>query len=337
MIDEAFYLVTEVSAGKLAEAAGLSLSKDESSILVKSVASSEKAGPDDLTFVEKKEQLTKGESPIIAGVCFAPEGARQFYQGSCLVIETKHPRASYVKAAQLVVRQRWDWTQSVSIHPDAVIEDRAVIGPNVVIGPNAKIGSGTVIEPSAVIGGGVAIGRNCRIGPNTTISHAYLGDNVSILAGSVIGQSGFGLAESPEGLLDTPHYGRVIIQDNVSIGACVTVDRGLFDDTLIGMGSKIDNLSQIAHNVQVGAHTVMAAFAGIAGSADIGSAVMMGGRAGIADHVKIGNGARLAAGSATMKDVPAGETWMGMPAKPIKTFFREVAWLSRAASGKTKS
>lgn len=336
MIDPAFYHVTEMSAGKLADIVGAELSGAQRGVLARSIASIDKAGANDLTFVEKAEQLVAASAGSSA-ICFAPPGSAEGYGGDAVLIEVKHPRGAFAKAAPCVVAPKWDWSQEPLIHPGAQIEDDVKLGPNVVIGPEAKIGAGSALDPGTVIGGGVTIGRRCRIGANTTISFAHIGDNVSILAGSAIGQTGFGLAETDAGLLDTPHFGRVIIQDNVSIGACVTIDRGLFDDTEIGLGAKIDNLSQIAHNVKVGAHVVMAAFAGVSGSVEIGQGVMMGGRAGIADHVKIGKGARLAAGSATMKDVPEGETWMGLPAKPIKVFFREVAWLSRAASNKSKS
>mgnify|MGYP000498178666 CR=1 FL=1 len=155
--------------------------------------------------------------------------------------------------------------------------------------------------------------------------------DVTILPGAVIGEPGFAVSAGPDGPVQMPHLGRVIVQDRVRIGAGVTVDRGLFADTLLSEGAKIDNLSHIAHNVVVGRNVVMAAFAGISGSSRIGDGVMLGGRVGVADHLEIGAGAQIAAGSAVLSDVPAGETWGGYPAKPLRRFLREAAWLSKAA------
>jgi UDP-3-O-[3-hydroxymyristoyl] glucosamine N-acyltransferase len=155
---------------------------------------------------------------------------------------------------------------------------------------------------------------------------------VKILAGARIGEPGFGATAGPKGLIDIPQLGRVIIQDGVSIGANTTVDRGAFEDTVIGENSKIDNLVQIAHNVRVGRNCVMAAHTGISGSVTIGDGAQFGGRAGVADHVTIGAGARVGAAAGVMKDIPAGETWGGMPARPIRHWLKETAWLARMAS-----
>ncbi len=332
MIDATFYDVNEVSASDIAGADSFSGEHDLQKAVIKSVAAFENAREFDLTFVEKAKQLNDCDEAV---VCFAPVGASTDYSGPALLIETRFPRGAFAKAAKQVVTPKWGWSSTQLIDPSAVLEDNVILAPNVTIGPNVRIGAGTRISPGTVISTGVTIGRDCSIGSNCTISFAHIGDGVTILSGSVIGDSGFGLAESAEGLLDTPHFGRVIIQDGVSIGSCVTIDRGLFEDTEIGTNVKIDNLSQIAHNVKVGPNTVMAAFAGLAGSANIGAGVMMGGRVGVADHINVGTGARLGAGAATMKDVPPGETWVGVPAKPLKMFFREVAWLAKAASGKS--
>jgi UDP-3-O-[3-hydroxymyristoyl] glucosamine N-acyltransferase len=167
------------------------------------------------------------------------------------------------------------------------------------------------------------------------IGFALVGDNVRILANSVIGEAGFGLAPGAKGLIDVPQLGRVIIQDGVSIGACSCVDRGAFDDTVIGENSKIDNLVQVAHNVVIGRNCVVAGHCGLSGSTVLGDGAQLGGRVGLADHVTIGAGARLAAASGVMRDVPAGETWAGIPATPARQWFREMAWLTRAASRKS--
>jgi UDP-3-O-[3-hydroxymyristoyl] glucosamine N-acyltransferase len=152
----------------------------------------------------------------------------------------------------------------------------------------------------------------------------------------VVGEAGFGLAYEAGAIVTLPHLGRVIVEDEVTIGANSTIDRGMLRDTVLGQGSRIDNLCHVAHNVTLGRHVVMAAFAGISGSVDVGAGAQFGGRVGIADHLSIGAGARLAADAAVMRDVPAGETWAGSPAQPLKSFMREVAWLRRQSGSKAR-
>jgi UDP-3-O-[3-hydroxymyristoyl] glucosamine N-acyltransferase len=187
------------------------------------------------------------------------------------------------------------------------------------------------IGANAVVGPGVQIGAGTRIGARASLRCALVGDGVTIFPGAVLGETGFGLAAGPGGASLSPHFGRVIIQNGVSVGANSCIDRGLFDDTVIGEGSQIDNLCHIGHNCQVGSHVVVAAFGGISGSSTVGDGVQFGGRVGLKDHVTVGPGARLAAGSAVLGDVPAGETYAGYPAKPVRTWMRELAWLARAA------
>jgi UDP-3-O-[3-hydroxymyristoyl] glucosamine N-acyltransferase len=153
---------------------------------------------------------------------------------------------------------------------------------------------------------------------------------VKIYAGAVSGEAGFGATAGPGGVIDIPQLGRVILQDNVTIGANSCVDRGAFDDTVIGENTKLDNLVHIGHNTRVGRNCVMAAYTGISGSVTIGDGVAFGGRAGIADHVTIGDGAKIAAAAGLFRDVPAGETWAGLPAQPAREWFREIAWVRKA-------
>jgi UDP-3-O-[3-hydroxymyristoyl] glucosamine N-acyltransferase len=217
------------------------------------------------------------------------------------------------------------------IHASARIEAGVTVDPLAVIGPDAEIGSGTLIAAGAAIGPGVAIGRDCAIGAGATVLHALIGDRVIIHAGARIGQDGFGYLASPRGHQKIPQTRRVIIQDDVEIGANTTIDRGSTRDTVIGEGTKIDNLVQIAHNVSIGRHCLIAGQTGISGSSQVGDFVMMGGQVGLADHVTVGSGAMLGAQSGYMADVPAGARWMGSPAQPVREFMKGVALLRRLA------
>jgi UDP-3-O-[3-hydroxymyristoyl] glucosamine N-acyltransferase len=219
---------------------------------------------------------------------------------------------------------------SAHIDPAAKIEEGAHVGPFAVIGARAEIGRGTIIGPSAVVGPDTRIGRDCSIGAGATVIHALIGDRVVIHAGARIGQDGFGFVPGTKSHAKVPQIGRVIIQDDVEIGANTCIDRGSIRDTIIGEGSKIDNLVQIAHNVVVGRHCLLAAHVGISGSSTLGDFVALGGRVGLAPHLTIGAGAQIAAGSGLMHDVPPGERWAGFPAQPAKEWMRAIAIFRRA-------
>jgi len=208
------------------------------------------------------------------------------------------------------------------------------VDPGAVIGPGAEIGSGTVIGANAVIGPQVRIGRNGSIGPNATVIHALLGDRVILHPGVRIGQDGFGFALGPQGHLKVPQVGRVIIQNDVEIGANTSIDRGANRDTVIGEGTKIDNLVQIGHNVVVGRHCIIVSQVGIAGSVTIEDFVALGGQVGVVGHVRIGMGAQIAGSSNVNDDVPPGARWGGTPAKPLKEWFRELTLVANLAKRK---
>lgn len=218
------------------------------------------------------------------------------------------------------------------VHPSAQIEAGVRIEPGAVIGPQAAIGRGTVVAAGAVVGYRVAVGRGCFIGPRVSLAHALIGNRVIIHAGACIGQDGFGFAMGRNGHLKVPQIGRVIIQDDVEIGANSCIDRGALRDTIIGEGTKIDNLVQIAHNVVIGRHCVIVAQCGIAGSTELEDFVVMGGQSGVVGHARIGAGAQIAAHSGVTANVPPGERWGGAPAKPIMHFAREVVLLKRLTS-----
>jgi len=319
-----------VRLGELATLAGASLADaGAADRLIARVAVLAHAAPDTVTFLADRK-YAGALAEARAGACFLPPGLESLAPDGCVALVAANPQGAYALAAQRLHRPRAGVAQAVAA--DAKLEADVVLGPGVAIGPGAQVGRGTRIGANTVIGPGVAIGRDCDIAPNVTIGFALVGDRVKVLAGARIGEPGFGATAGPKGLIDIPQLGRVIIQDGVSIGANSTIDRGAFDDTVIGENTKIDNLVQIAHNVRVGRNCVMAAHTGISGSVTIGDGAQFGGRAGVADHVTIGTGARVGAAAGVMKDIPAGETWGGMPARPIRHWLKETAWLARMAN-----
>jgi UDP-3-O-[3-hydroxymyristoyl] glucosamine N-acyltransferase len=218
------------------------------------------------------------------------------------------------------------------VHPTARLEHGVVVDPGAVIGPGAEIGSGTVVGAGAAIGPQVRIGRDCSMAAGASIANALIGNRVIIHPGARIGQDGFGYAMGRTGHRKVPQVGRVIIQDGVEIGANTTIDRGASRDTVIGEGTKIDNLVQIAHNVVIGRHCIIVAQVGISGSATLEDFVVLGGQVGVVGHVRIGTGAQIAGSSNVNSDVPAGARWGGTPAKPMRDWFREITTLKTLAS-----
>lgn len=245
------------------------------------------------------------------------------------------PKIAFAATGHALYRLRR--LETLADAPAAEIADTARIAPGVLIGADAKIGPDCEIGAGAVIGPGVEIGAGTRIGARAVIQCALIGSGCEIYSGAVIGEAGFGLTPGREGLVTLPHFGRVIIEDDVVVGALCTIDRGMLADTVVRTNARIDNHCHIAHNVDVGPSVIMAAFAGISGSVTIGAGAQFGGRVGVADHLSIGAGASLAADAAVMRDVPAGEVWAGSPAQPIRSFMRETAWIRRQVHGKTSN
>ena len=221
------------------------------------------------------------------------------------------------------------------IHPTAVIAASANIDPSVEVGPLAVIGENVVIGPRgrigalAVIGDGVRIGWDARIGSQASLSHALLGDRVYIYPGARIGQDGFGFAITAQGFHTVPQLGRVMIEDDVEVGANSTIDRGALEDTVIGAGTRIDNLVQIGHNCRIGKACVLVSQSGVAGSTVLEDQVVLAAQAGLADHLRIGTGSRIGAKAGVMADVPPGISVLGSPAQPVKAFLKEVATIRR--------
>ena len=308
---------------------------------INGVAPLDSAGRGQLTFLDNPKYLGQFDATRAAAAFVSQRHAARA-PASCAVLITPQP---YRAMAETMLRiypgaarpgsgfSESGVSRGAHVHPQARLESGVIVDPGAVIGPRAHIGSGAVIGANAVIGPDVCIGRETSIGPNATVLCALIGDRVIIHPGVRIGQDGFGFAMGPKGHLKVPQIGRVIIQDDVEIGAGTTIDRGANRDTIIGEGAKIDNLVQIGHNVVVGRHCVLVAQSGISGSCVLEDFVALGGQAGLAGHLRIGSGAQIAASSGVMNDVPAGETWCGAPARPLREFFREVATLKKLARG----
>lgn len=239
-----------------------------------------------------------------------------------------HPRAGFAKAAAALFSVR-PMPVGEAIAPSAALGQGVRLSPGVVIGEGASIGDGVALGPGAVIGAGCRIGARTRIGAHAVIQCCDMGEDCNIFAGAVIGEAGFGIAVSEQGLADIPHLGSVELGNGVTIGANSCIDRGVFGPTRIGEGTKIDNLCHIGHNCQVGRNVIMAAYAGISGSCTIGDGVMFGGRVGLHDHIEIGAGARIGGNSAVGRNVPPGQTWLGSPAQPIEAEMKQIAALRR--------
>ncbi|MGA7674400.1 MAG: UDP-3-O-(3-hydroxymyristoyl)glucosamine N-acyltransferase [Rhizomicrobium sp.] len=283
-----------------------------------------------LSFYADKRAATEF-SRTRAGFCFVPAKTDRAVESppQLVTIPCAAVQHAFATAANMFYPEASldDWSrQRDPVDPSAEIGERVVLSAGVVVGPQAQIGDDTRIGPNTVIGRGVTVGRGCEIGSNVSISHAYLGDQLLILSGAQIGQPGFGFASDGQGHIKIPQLGRVIVQDKVEIGAGVTIDRGALGDTVIGEGTKIDNLVQIGHNVHIGRHCVIVSQTGISGSTTLGDFVVLGGQCGISDHCRIGNGARLGGRSAMIigQELEGGRDYAGTPAKPVKDWIREL-------------
>lgn len=288
--------------------------------------------PGYISFLENPKYL-RAFRESAAGACFVSEDNAKKAPETMLPLITPTPYRAYALAARLFypITDEPPSTEAVAWDPTAKIGDGCTIAPSATIGRNAEIGEGTQIGHGATIGRGVVLGRECVVHSGVTITHSLIGDHVEILPGARIGQDGFGFAPDPPGYVKVPQLGRVIIGDNVSIGANTAVDRGSGPDTVIGADTRIDNLVQIAHNVVLGRGCVLAAQIGISGSTNVGDYVVMGGQVGLAGHLTIASGVMLAAKSGVTRDLREAGQYGGFPAVPIREWRRRVAYQSRSA------
>lgn len=300
----------------LAEIGQCTVGRGDSSLLIEDVAPLDGAAPACISLLHNLKYAETLQHTEASACILTAEMAEKAPSRLALLI-AKHPHRSYALIANAFYPQE---------------QETGDIAPSAVIHPTATIGKGVVIGPLAVIGAGVVIGDHSLIESHVSLSHAIVGKHVHIKPGARIGQRGFGffMDQGGEGgHVHVPQLGRVIIHDYVEIGANTTIDRGSGHDTVIGEGTRIDNLVQVAHNVEFGKWCVMVAQSGVAGSTKFGDYVAAGGQAGITEHLKIGSGARLAAQCGIMRNVNPGEVLLGSPAMPLKTFYRQLAVLKK--------
>ncbi len=333
MIDKRFFDTSPpLSLAEIATLTGANLSSDEhANTLIKSTSPLDLATANDLSFLDNIK-YSDHFSASRAGACFVRSKFAHLAPAGMVLLITDQPYASF---AAISAKLHPEKTIAASVHPSAVISPDVTIpkstyiAAGVVIEAGVKLGEQVNIGANTVIHSGVTIDDHTRIGALCTISHARIGKHCILHRGIHIGQDGFGFAPTTKGLVKVPQLGRVIIHDHVEIGSNTCIDRGAGPDTVIGMGTKIDNLVQIAHNVVIGNHCVIVAQCGIAGSTVIGDGAMLGGQVGVSGHIHIGSGARLAAQSGVINDVPAGAAYGGYPAIAVRDWHRQTVALSK--------
>jgi len=305
---------------------------------IANVAPIDCAGPDDLTFIDNPK-FAAALAATRAGAVLTTERFEALVPAGVNLLRTREPYRAFVLVAREFYRDRLRPTSpyeadgvmpGAHVHPSAKLGAGVTVDPGAVIGPRVEIGAGTSIGANTVIGADVRVGRDCAIGPGCTVIHSQLGDRVILHPGCRIGQDGFGYVSSPEGHAKVPQVGRVVIHDDVEIGAGTTIDRGGMRDTVIGEGTKIDNLVQIGHNVVIGRHCIIVAQSGLSGSVTLEDFAILAARVGIYPHVTVHQGAQISARATVRRDVPAGETWGGLlNAKPLQQSMREMIAIER--------
>jgi UDP-3-O-[3-hydroxymyristoyl] glucosamine N-acyltransferase len=313
-----------LTAGAIAALSGGEL-RGDASTTIDSVAPLDRATANQLTFLADRryaEHLVNAKAGV---VLITPELADSPGSPACRIVVPKPMETLLAILPKLYVAE----SSSPGVHQSAIIGkgarigSRVSIGEFVVLGPNATIGDGVSLGAHTVIGAGVKIGNDSKLLPHVTLyPGAEIGERVVLHSGVRIASDGFGYVFKAGGHEKIPHVGRCIIGDDVEIGANTTIDRGSIDDTVIGAGTKIDNLVQVGHNVRIGRLCLIMAQVGISGSARIEDGCIIAGQAGLGGHINIGKGARIAGQSGVFGDVPAGESWSGYPARPHRESLR---------------
>lgn len=291
------------------------------------------ANSTEISFLDNKRYLPLLAETKAGVVIVAPAFVDKVPKSSYALV-TSNPYLAWAKIATLFYPKT---PAKAGIHPTAYIHPEAIIDPSVevqafaVVMNGVKIGKQCIIGAHSVIEQGVQIGEYCRIGNHVSLSHAVLGDRVTLYSGARIGQDGFGFAVGEQGFVSIPQIGKVVLQNDVEVGANSTIDRGSVKDTIIGAGSRLDNLVQIGHNVEMGRCCIVVSQAGISGSTQLGEFVTVAAQAGLIGHIHIGDRARVGAQCGVMSDVEAKSDVIGSPAMPFKEFFKNVAFLRRMA------
>ena len=299
--------------------------------IIENVCSIETAKEKDICFFYDKKSKEKAQN-IKAKACITTKELASFVPEGVIVLLSENPKLAFIDLITAFYEER---RPVAKIESDAVIAKSARIGKNcyighhVVIKEDVIIGDNSVIEDNTVIGHGCHIGSNCRVANNVSIDYCLMGDSCYIYTGARIGQDGFGFTVVEGRHKRIPQVGRVIIGNDVEVGANTCIDRGALDDTIIGDGTRIDNLVQVAHNDKIGRCCILVAQTGIAGSCTFGDYVVCGGQTGFADHLNVGSGAQVGAQSGVMRDIEPGAIVMGTPTVPFKDFMRQVAFLQK--------
>lgn len=323
--------------GQLAEVAGAKIfpveAEDRLEKNYAGIAPLQIAGANDVSFLDNRRYAPLLKATQAGCVIVGPAFTDQVPSGTVALV-TSQPYVAWARIANLFFPPppvQPGIHSTAVIDPSATIEAGVAIGPYAFIGKNAVVGAYSSIGSHVVIEEGVVIGNRCVISHHVTISHTLMGNGIKVFPGARIGQDGFGFAMGEEGFITVPQLGRVIIEDAVEIGANTTIDRGSVTDTIIGAGSRLDNLVQIGHNVKMGKCCIVVSQAGISGSTELEDFVTIAAQAGLIGHIKIGKKARVGAQCGVMSDVEAGAEVIGSPAMPFKEFFRNVAALRKFA------
>ena len=333
MVDTRFFIHNgAMTIAEIAKACGAELqTAGKEEILIKDINTLAAAGSDEICFFYDRKKKSAG-AEIKAAACITTAELMPFVAEGVAILIVDDPKLAALKLKEAMYAEKRPAAgiaATAVVHPTAEIGEGCSIADYAVIGANVKIGKNTVVEPFAVVSDGCVIGDGCRLGAHCCIAYTIMGNNCYIYNGARIGQDGFGFQTINGVHKRIPQLGRVVMGNDIEVGACSCIDRGALGDTVIGDGCRIDNLVQIAHNDKLGRGCVVVSQTGIAGSCTFGDYVVCGGQTGFADHLNIGSGVQVAAQSGVMRDIEAGSVVMGSPSVPFKDFMRQVAFLQK--------